>query len=228
LLKAIQQLLPTSVQPVYFDARVAVIPLAPPAGTIEVVVFIEGDVSKGRTKDGGTGVYFHGSVGVEVSGGVGTSIGGNSGIVHGQKKWGRPRNDGQPNASSGKTYYWEKGTNKMYGTNPPVVGAKDYAERAITRGKFSADAACTVPDVPDGIAGDLVGRVGISGFASAGWGRFSAGTQFDVPIGEISLQRGISFVIDQSSAGLTTGMGTGARIQVYGKAYGEIIIPIIK
>ncbi len=228
LLKAIMQRLPTSAQPIYLDARVAVIPLAPPAGTIEVVLFIEGTISQGRKKDGGTGLFFKGSIGVEVSGGMGTSIGGNSGIVHGQRNWGRPRNDGKPNASAGRTYYYEKGTGKMYGSNPPVVGSKEYEKLAITRGKISGDAAFSLPDLPTGIDGDLVGRVGISGFASAGIGKFSAGAQFDVPIGEISLKRGISLVIDQASAGLSTGMGSGARIQVYGRAYGELVIPITK
>ncbi|MBX9660814.1 MAG: RHS repeat-associated core domain-containing protein, partial [Nitrospiraceae bacterium] len=227
LYKEIQRRLPTSIQPVYFDARVAVIPLAPPAGTIEVVLFIEGDVAKGVTKDGGTGIFFHGSVGVEVSGGFGTSIGGNSGIVHGQRNWGRPRRDGQPNASAGRTYYYEKKTGKMYGSNPPIVGSKDYDKLAITRDKRSADAAVSIGDYPEQIAGDLVGRIGISGFASVGIGKYSAGAQFDLPIGEISLQRGVSLVIDQATAGVTTGMGTGARIQVYGKAYGELVIPLM-
>ena len=158
---------------------------------------------------------------------MGTSIGGNSGIVHGKGNWGRPRNDGQPNASAGKTYYREKDTKRMYGLTPPRVGAKDYANRAITRGKFGGEVFGSLPPCPSDISGDLVGRVGISGFISGGVGRLSMGGQFDVPVGELSLRNGLSLTIDQSSAGVVYGLGTGARIQVYGRGYGEIVIPIL-
>jgi hypothetical protein len=47
-----------------------------------------------------------------------------------------------------------------------------------------------------------------------------------LPIGEISLQKGVSLVIDQASAGVVYGLGTGARIQVYGRGYGEVNIPL--
>jgi RHS repeat-associated protein len=228
LLAAILQRLPTSVQPVHFDARVFVFPLIPPAETVEAILFINGMVSKCCSENGGIGLYFYGTAGVEVSGGVGTSIGGNSGIAHGKRNWGRPRKDGKPNASQGRTYYYEIGGKRMYGSKPPIVGQKDYANNAITRSKRSADASYDLPQCPTEISGDIVGRIGVSGFVSFGYGQLSRRAQFDAPIGEISLFRGASAVWDQSSAGFVTGLGTGARIQVYGRGFGELVVPLVR
>jgi hypothetical protein len=227
LLGALRQRLPSSIQPVHFDARVFVFPLIPPAGTVEIILFINGTIARCCSANGPDGLFFSGTAGVEVSGGVGTSIGGNSGVRHGKRNWGRPRKDGKPNASRGKTYYYED-NGKMYGSNPPVVGNKDYERNAITRQKFSADTSIGLPVCPTEVSGDVVGRIGVSGFVSAGVGRLSAGAQFDAPIGEISLQNGVSAVWDQSTAGFVSGLGTGARIQVYGKAFGNLIVPLVQ
>jgi hypothetical protein len=70
-------------------------------------------------------------------------------------------------------------------------------------------------------------QVGISGFISAGFRSFSVGAAFDAPIGECKIP-GICKLASLSdvSGGTVTGLGSGARIQIYGRGVANAKIEI--
>ena len=73
-------------------------------------------------------------------------------------------------------------------------------------------------------------KVGASGFTSVGWGRFSAGAAFDAPLGEFRAPPGNwewLNPIKDGGASVVTGMGTGARIQIYGRAGIELKLRLL-
>lgn len=83
---------------------------------------------------------------------------------------------------------------------------------------------------PDG-NGDIsfLFTVGASGFISGGIGRFSAGVAFDSPVLKCSVP-GRCEALDprkSSSAYAVYGMGTGMRVQAYGRAEVELSLRIM-
>lgn len=148
-----------------------------------------------------------GYFGLEINGGVGTSIGGTSNVrAHRGKNGTQYRNGAGGGVGRGGSYA-SKPTVQNYGTNGSTAVRRS-AGGGITGSKPSCETSLS-----------LVARVGISGFDSAGWGHFSAGAQFDTQFGQCSVPGGCQFTnpITSGSAGVVSGLGSGARISVYGR-----------
>jgi hypothetical protein len=207
----IRRMMPTSVTVWYADARLAVVPL-PPVGTLEVVAFFNGEVYRCKKRNGGEGFMFVGEIGIEVSAGIGTSIGGNSGVNP-------DRRDRSSIPGSGTRYRDSRG-----GAPRPTVFDSGNTSQTTTRSKQAANYASGCAPCEDG--GDLYASVGVSGFASVGakW-IGSVGASFDYQIGRCSLSGGCNLTWrDPPTGSVTRGLGTGARLQVYGRGVGQVKI----
>ncbi len=207
----IRRLMPKSVTTWYSDARLAVVPL-PPVGTLEVVAFFNGEVHQCVKRDGSQGFMFIGEVGIEVSAGIGTSIGGNSGVNPDRKDRSRV-----PDQSM--RYRDSRGAAPR-----PTIFDSGNTTQTTTRSKQAINSSSGCERCEDG--GDLYASVGVSGFASVG-ARWigSIGASFDYQIGRCSLGGGCQLTWrDPPTGSVTRGLGTGARLQVYGRGVGQLKI----
>ena len=186
-----------------------------PLVTMEVNAGIDVVVSSCCSCDGQKGLVASGIAYLEGTAGVGTSIGGNSGISARREK--KPRRNGT------RTVYKKKGDN-TYTKNPVGENTGDGT------GSSNVGAGGCPERCPDG-NGDIsfLFTVGASGFISGGIGRFSAGVAFDSPVLKCSVP-GRCEALDprkSSSAYAVYGMGTGMRVQAYGRAEVELSLRIM-
>jgi RHS repeat-associated protein len=171
-----------------FKYRFLLIPIAPPAVTLEGTLSFKGEVVKCCS-----GLMLVGTVSVRGSVGIGTAVGGKVYDPTGRgSKWRDP-----------KTGRFSKppGSNSSLGLS----------------GSYST----SLPPCKTTIKGSV--DIGISGYASAGLGSFSAGPEFD-------WHYSFNFSEDPNkfsfSAGLGSGRGSGARIEGYvqGNASGQVVL----
>jgi len=202
--------IPKSYGAYYFDGRLAVVPFAPPLGSLEVVAFADGRVTCCLHKDGAKGGMFVGEIGLEVSAGIGTSIGGTSGVRANRKK----------NPYDGHRGYSGKDSEgRPRGAPRPTVFDSGNTSQTTTRNKVALGAGGDTPPCETTLTFGV--KVGVSGFVSAGVGRFSVGAEFDKPMGGCSFPGGCDFSLSlSSSGGAVFGLGTGARLQAYGRGSG--------
>lgn len=186
-----------------------------PLVTMEVNAGIDVVVSSCCSCDGQKGLVASGIAYLEGTAGVGTSIGGNSGISARREK--KPRRNGT------RTVYKKKGDNTY--TKKPVGENTGDGTGSSNVGAGGCPERC-----PDG-NGDIsfLFTVGASGFISGGIGRFSAGIAFDSPVLKCSVPGGCEALDPRksSSAYAVYGMGTGMRVQAYGRAEVELSLRIM-
>ena len=187
-----------------------------PIVTIEAYMQIDVSVAECCKQNGDIGLYASGDFGFEMSGGVGTSIGGTSGV--------RAHRENTRNKKKTTRYRKTKGTeNAGQYTKKPRFG--DFYPSAPGNITTSFER----PPCPKSFSMKTVMTVGISGFVSAGAGWFSVGAQFDTKFGVCEIPGACQFVnpIKNSDASVISGLGTGARIAVYGTAGVSLEIPLI-
>jgi RHS repeat-associated protein len=196
------------------------IPVGP--ATVEVIGFVNASVYKCCREKNEVRWFATGTFGIEVSGGVGLSIGGNSQVTMDEAH--------TPGGKRG--HYHEYSTTHRKGkrgavTCPSlprrakekgVIGA--LKDPTVTRGSSGGGfVKQSLPPCPESVV-DLEILVGASGFISIGWGSWSIGLAFDMPIGKASIEEGFTWAWNPSG-GVVTGMGSGARVQVYGRGQTE-------
>ena len=142
---------------------------------------------------------FVGELGLELSGGIGTSIGGNSQVTAGKQK----------------NHYYQMGHRGA--VKKPTVPYRGLDDATVTRRKSGLNYLGSMPKCEDTIRINF--NIGVSGFASIGVGRMSIGGAFDYQIGHCAVPGDCEWTWDNApTANVINGMGTGARIQVYGRA----------
>jgi RHS repeat-associated protein len=204
----IKSAIPPRADVFYRDWRIGVWPVpVMPAVTVEMYVQLDVDVVKCCKNNGGEGLMAVGFFGLEINGGVGTSIGGTSNV-----RAERGRNGTQYRNMAGGGV----GRGGHYARRPTV---QNYGPNSSTSVRAATGGGVTGSTPPCETSLSLVARVGISGFVTGGVGRFSAGAQFDMQFGECKVPGGCEFTnpIESGSAGAVFGLGSGARIQVYGR-----------
>ena len=127
-------------------------------------------------------------------------------------------------------YRYNKGTSKggTY-TVKPVWGVHPIPSRTTTRKAIGVGIAGSLPKCPDStFSVNLRFEVGASGFISIGYENFSRGVTFDAPMGNCTIPGTCRFInpIKSSSANAVSGLGSGARIQVYGRGFVDLKILI--
>jgi RHS repeat-associated protein len=231
-LASLKTFIPRKIGDINWSRRLLTIPIAPPAVTAEINIFAYGEVTRCCSRKSDMGFVFHGAVGLEVTGGIGTSIGGNSGIKFEKKQ-----------VKSGRTetrYYQRRGTINPSTGQPWHENARGHRIDDPNKGDrgnggdlpfgFGATGPFfggKLEPCPESIEGGLTFTVGVSGFASAGYGWASVGVAFDYPLGNCKIPGGCEFTWrDGPTGGVVYGQGTGTRVQIYGRGEADMAIPL--